>query len=328
MITCMLKSEHTPDWKKVFASGYLGAGDLNQICPEISQQELAKVNSIFPVQLTQSLVDSYPAGGEVLRQYLPTAQELINPPGYANDPVGDQDATLFNGVIKKYDHRVLLVTTHTCPVHCRYCFRKDYPYPHDNPNTHHYKNALAYIARDSSLNEVILSGGDPLSLDDDVLARLIHSLEKIPHIKTVRLHTKFPSVIPERITQTFIDTLQTCTLNKVCVFHVNHPDEITDKFCTAAKNIKATGTTMLNQSVLLKGVNDNADTLIGLSRKLFAAGILPYYLHLLDHARGTHHFQVEPARIATITETMKHALPGYLVPKVAQEIAGKKSKIY
>ena len=324
----MLKSEHTPDWKKVFASRYVGAANLDQLCPEISQNELKCIDALFPVQLTQSLLDNHPVEGEVLRQYLPNADELINPAGYASDPVGDQDATQFKGVIKKYDHRVLLITTHTCPVHCRYCFRKDYPYPKENQNTHQFKRALEYIAHDSSLNEVILSGGDPLSLSDEVLAALIHSLEKISHIKTVRIHTKFPSVIPERITQDFLHTLQGCTLNKVCVFHINHPDEISEKFSLVAKKIKATNTITLNQSVLLNGVNDNADTLIQLSRKLFEAGILPYYLHLLDHARGTHHFNVEQSRITTITDAMKNALPGYLMPKIAQEIAGEKSKIY
>ena len=328
MITRMLKSEHTPDWKKTFARHYVGATDIHPICPEIGQAELKQVDSIFLVQLTQTLLDNHPADGAVLRQYLPNAEELVNPPGYSTNPVGDTDATKFNGVIKKYDHRVLLITTHTCPVHCRYCFRKDYPYPKENPNSHQFKQALAYIREDSSLNEVILSGGDPLSLDDNVLADLILAVQDIPHIKTVRLHTKFPSVIPERITQTFLHTLQTCSLNKVCVFHINHPDEISEDFRAIVQKIKATNTTTLNQSVLLKGVNDNASILIQLSRKLFDAGILPYYLHLLDHARGTHHFHVKQSRITTITESMKNALPGYLMPKIAQEIAGKKSKIY
>ena len=324
----MYKSEHTPDWKKVFAKRYVDAADLNRLSLDISQDELERIDALFPVQLTKDLLENYPIEGEVLRQYLPSTKELINLPGYTRDPVGDQDATQFNGVIKKYEHRVLLITTQICPVHCRYCFRKDYPYPKENPNTHQYNHAMAYIAQDSSLNEVILSGGDPLSLDDKVLANLMYSLEKISHIKTVRLHTKFPSIIPERITQAFLHTLQRSTLNKVCVFHINHPDEISEKFCEVTKKIKATNTTTLNQSVLLKGVNDDAGTLIKLSRKLFEAGILPYYLHLLDHARGTHHFHVKKSRIKTIIDTMKNDLPGYLMPKIAQEIAGKKSKIY
>ena len=324
----MPKPEHTPDWKKVFAGQYIGASELKQKCPEISQDELKQVDALFPVQLTKSLLDNHPIDGNVLRQYLPNAEELVNPPGYITDPVGDQQATQLNGVIQKYQHRVLLITTHTCPVHCRYCFRKAYPYPKENPNKHKFSEALNFIAQDTSLNEVILSGGDPLSLEDKVLAHLIHSLEKIPHIKTVRLHTKFPSIVPERITQDFLHTLQTCTLNKVCVFHINHPDEITEEFCAAVNKIKATHTTTLNQSVLLKGVNDNPKTLIQLSQRLFSTGILPYYLHLLDHAQGTHHFHVKQSRVASIVDAMKIALPGYLVPKIAQEIAGEKSKKY
>ena len=328
MIARMHSSEHTPAWKKIFANGYIGAADLKHLCLDISQEALDEINANFPVQLTQSLLDQHSLDGNVLRQYLPAQQELINPEGYSADPVGDMDATQQNGVIKKYNNRVLLITTHNCPVHCRYCFRKDYPYAKDNPNTHQFENALDFITKDTSINEVILSGGDPLSLEDDVLANLFQSLEKIPHIKTLRLHTKFPSIIPERITSDFLNTLKNCKLDKVCVFHINHPDEISEEFCAAVKQIKATNTTTLNQSVLLKNVNDNAETLIQLSQKLFSVGVLPYYLHMLDHARGTHHFHVEKSTANTILDIMKSELPGYLVPKFAQEIAGENSKIY
>ena len=283
MITRMSNSEHTPDWKKAFASRFIGANSLQQICPDISQQELESVDAIFSVQLSQDLLDKHPLNGEVLRQYLPDRLELVNPPGYEDDPVGDQQATQLNGVIKKYDHRVLLITSHTCPVHCRYCFRKDYPYTKESANTHQFSAALNFIAEDTSLNEVILSGGDPLSLEDDVLGNLIHSLERIAHIKTVRLHTKFPSIMPARITPAFLHVLQTCTLNKVCVFHINHPDEISKEFCAAVDNIKATQTTTLNQSVLLNGVNDNADTLIRLSHKTVFSG----YSSLLSASAGS-----------------------------------------
>ena len=222
----------------------------------------------------------------------------------------------------------MLITNNTCPIHCRYCFRKDFPYPETNPNSHQFENALSFCEKDKSINEVILSGGDPLSLEDTVLDKLYKSLEKIPHIKTIRLHTKFPSVYPERITQEFLTTLKNCALNKVCVFHINHPDEINQQFCEVVQKIKQTNTTTFNQSVLLNNVNDNADILIELSNKLFSAGILPYYLHMLDPAKGTHHFSVSTKRAQNLMQTMKNNLPGYLVPKLAQEIPGQDSKFY
>jgi EF-P beta-lysylation protein EpmB len=261
-------------------------------------------------------------------QYLPSSLELIDPPGHTHDPVGDISATMQPGVIKKYNHRVLLITNNTCPIHCRYCFRKDFPYPQSNPNTHHFKQALEFCQQDESINEVILSGGDPLSLEDETLDHLFKAIEKISHIKTIRLHTKFPSVFPQRITDNLITILKQCTLNKVCVFHINHPDEINQAFCDAVQKIKQTNTTTLNQSVLLKNVNDDADVLINLSNKLFATGILPYYLHKLDPAKGTHHFKVSNAQAEQLIKVMKNNLPGYLVPRLAQEIPGQSSKSY
>ncbi|MEM8843419.1 MAG: KamA family radical SAM protein [Pseudomonadota bacterium] len=324
----MQSLEHTPDWKKIFASEYVGMTNLDYSCLDISQDELKDINTLFPVQLTQSLLRNHSANSKVLRQYLPSRQELINPVGYNIDPVGDQQATQQDGIIKKYKNRVLLITTHTCPVHCRYCFRKDYPYVKDNPNSHHFKNAISFIEKDSSINEVILSGGDPLSLQDEMLSQLFKTLENIPHVKTIRIHTKFPSIIPERLTNKFLTMLEKCKINTICVFHINHPEEITNKFFIVAKNIQATGTIMLNQSVLLKDVNDDHKILIELSHKLFSAGTLPYYLHMLDPARGTHHFHVEKRQAEAILDCMKKELPGYLVPKLAQEIAGEMSKIY
>ena len=235
MIARMHSSEHTPAWKKIFADGYVGSAELKLLRLNINQDDLEDINAFFPVQLTQTLLDQHPVDGSVLRQYLPDAQELIHPEGYGADPVGDVHATQQSGVIKKYNNRVLLITTHNCPIHCRYCFRKEYPYKKDNPNTHQFKNALDFIASDISINEVILSGGDPLSLEDEVLANLFYSIEKIPHIKTLRLHTKYPSIIPQRITSDFLNALENCQLNTVCVFHINHPNEISDDFCAVSQ---------------------------------------------------------------------------------------------
>ncbi len=330
MIPCKQTPEHPLHWKKLFAKSYVGIKELANYALDdsLNTDKLAKIDSLFPIQISQEFLKNHSLDGPVLLQYLPNPQELINPPGYTDDPVGDISATLQPGVIKKYKHRVLLITNNTCPIHCRYCFRKDFPYPQSNPNTHQFRRALEFCQQDKTINEIILSGGDPLSLEDETLKNLFTAIEKISHIKTIRIHTKFPSVFPQRITDEFISTLKECSLNKVCVFHINHPDEITQEFCDAVLRIKQTDTMTLNQSVLLKNVNDEANTLINLSNKLFATGILPYYLHKLDAAKGTHHFKVSDTKAEQLIELMKISLPGYLVPKLAEEIAGQNSKSY
>lgn len=335
MIPCKTGSEHPLHWKKLFAQSYVGLESLNkhlkthELEPQkINREQLEKIDALFPIQLNQQLLDHFPSDGAVLRQYLPDVQELYDPSGYNNNPVGDIEATQLPGVIKKYRHRALLITSNTCPVHCRYCFRKDFPYPDSSPYSHMFKQALAFCEQDTSINEIILSGGDPLSLSDALLKYLFESIENIPHVKTIRIHTKFPSIFPQRITNDFLSILSSSPLNKMCVFHINHPDEISKEFCDAAQKIKRTNTTTMNQSVLLKQVNNNADILIELSHKLFNCGILPYYLHMLDRAKGTHHFLVPREEAESLMDLIKRELPGYLVPKLAQEIAGENSKIY
>ncbi len=330
MIPCKPASEHPPEWKKLFADSYVGLKSLNNYYQntDLNPQLLNDINTLFPIQLTQELFNTHQADGAVLKQYLPSEHELKDPPGYNSNPVGDIEATQLPGVIKKYRHRVLLITSNTCPVHCRYCFRKNFPYPDSSPKKHMFEKALAFCEQDTSVNEIILSGGDPLSLEDAMLAYLFKSIENIKHIKTIRLHTKYPSIFPQRITPELLDVLNNSSLNKVCVFHINHPDEVTAKFCEAAQKIKHTNTTTLNQSVLLNQINNNAQTLIKLSHKLFNAGVLPYYLHMLDNAKGTHHFHVAYDEALAIVSKMKSHLPGYLVPKLAREIAGEDSKIY
>lgn len=332
MIHANTKSEHTLRWKKILAASYCGndAIETHLSASEISIDELKEINRLFPIQVPQQLFERTLLANnkQVLRQYLPNAQELIADPDYSNNPVGDVEATIAPGIIKKYKNRVLLVTTNVCPIHCRYCFRKNYAYAKGNPNSHGFRDAIQYCKQDTSINEVILSGGDPLSLEDEVLANLFFELEKIEHIDTIRLHTKYPSIIPERITPALLKILQDSNLNKVMVFHINHPDEITEKFCAITKKIKLTNTQLLNQSVLLNGVNSEATLLQQLSKKLFNAGVLPYYLHMLDHALGTKHFYVSDEKANEIVTQLKALLPGYLVPKLAKEAAGEPNKIY
>ena len=325
-------SEHTLDWKKEFAASICGPNALAAAIPELNIElaELTKIDQLFPIQIPARLVEQNLGthSQALMRQYLPSLQELDIAQSGEIDPVGDIAATKLDGVIKKYAHRALIVTTNTCPIHCRYCFRKNYPYSKKSPNTHRFERALEFCREDSTINEIILSGGDPLSLEDELLAYLIESIGGIPHIKTIRLHTKYPSIIPQRVTPKFLSILTNSALNKVCVFHINHPGEITDEFCDAVRAIKNTDTVILNQSVLLQGVNDDAELLIELSHKLFDTGILPYYLHQLDHAKGTEHFKVSKDKTTQIMQQLMDNLPGYLVPKLATEIAGQTSKLY
>lgn len=326
------KSEHTLQWKKIFADSCFGHIDFaaQDVDTSSSLPALKKVDDLFPIQLTQEMITlaSDPRYRGMLKQYLPSEQELITDESFISDPLHEQEATLLPGVIKKYAHRLLIVTTNICPIHCRYCFRKNYSYPKENPNSHQFREALDYCTQDKTINEVILSGGDPLSLEDKLLDHLVKSISKIPHIKTIRLHTKYPSIIPERITPAFLDIFKNSSLNIVFVFHINHPDEVSANFHMVAHKIKSIGAHTLNQSVLLKGVNDDAEILRELSHKLFSAGVLPYYLHMLDHAIGNSHFQVTSTKADSIMLELKSKLPGYLVPKLAREVPGQANKTY
>lgn len=262
----------------------------------------------------------------LLRQILPTAQEEDAIAGYLPDPVGDLKAMPVPGLLHKYQGRVLLVTTGACAVHCRYCFRRHFPYGKANPTRNAWQPALAYIATDPSIHEVILSGGDPLSLSDVRLAALSQALQAIPHVMRLRLHTRQPIVLPERVDSLLLSWLTRCALQKVIVVHVNHPNEIDASVIEALHALAKTGATLLNQSVLLRGINDTVDVLTRLSEALFAAGVLPYYLHLLDPVTGSAHFAVTVREARRLLNTLRAQLPGYLVPRLAQEVPGEASK--
>ena len=341
MIPRKAVAEHTPTWKKEFARSLhlaellKSAENKEPLTATTEAAELSTINTSFPIRINSGLVQRLAQSDEdtrqrVLRQYLPHADELKLAPNELQDPVGDVAASKTQGLIHKYQHRVLLITSDTCPIHCRYCFRRDYPYPQANSQQieTRWSEALDYISADQSLNEVILSGGDPLSLDDKKLAQLIDALQAIDHIKTLRLHTKYPSITPSRITPELIQTLSNSRFDIVMVLHINHAADLSNELSTAVSNMRLAGIHCLNQSVLLQGVNYDIYCLEKLSRQLFAAGILPYYLHLLDRAKGTAHFEVSQERANELMQAMKQRLPGYLVPKLSREIAGADSKQY
>lgn len=262
----------------------------------------------------------------LLLQVLPVAGELQNDPTFGVDPVGDRRAMPRPGLLHKYHGRVLLVTTGACAVHCRYCFRRHFPYSEANPGADAWREALTYIAADASVQEVILSGGDPLSLNDRRLATLIDALDNIPHVRRLRIHTRQPIVLPERVDETLLSWLQATRLQTVVVVHANHPREIDTAVVEALARLRGCNATLLNQSVLLRNVNDDAQTLVKLSEALFEAGVLPYYLHLLDPVQGAAHFDVDEARAGRLMETLRARLPGYLVPRLVRELPGHPGK--
>ncbi len=257
----------------------------------------------------------------LLRQVLPLIDETEDIEGFNFDPVGDFAAEKVPGLLQKYQGRVLLVTTAACAIHCRYCFRQHFDYkPLD------IKRILTEIASDSSIKEVILSGGDPLNIIDSRLSELAYSLSEIPHVKRLRLHTRLPVVLPERVTDELLNWLTATNLQPVIVIHANHANEIDEQVGLALEKLVNAGIIVLNQSVLLHGVNDNAADLIELSEKLFSCRVLPYYLHVLDKVQGAAHFEVAAETATALLEQMQKALPGYLVPKLVREVAGMEFK--
>jgi EF-P beta-lysylation protein EpmB len=262
----------------------------------------------------------------LLLQTLPRPEELLVLADFAADPVGDLQAVAKPGVLQKYRGRVLLITTGACAIHCRYCFRREFPYDGNALARSREREALDYIARDRGIREVILSGGDPWVLSDQRLGELAAGLAAIPHLRRLRIHTRLPLVLPSRVTPDLVRCLAETRLCTVVVVHANHPNEFDGEVSGALDSLRRAGIHLLNQSVLLRGVNDTGETLIRLSETLFEHGVLPYYLHLLDKARGTAHFDVSAERARELLRAMRRSLPGYLVPRLVREEAGEPYK--
>ena len=263
----------------------------------------------------------------LLLQVLPQAAELDEVAGFGLDAVGDLAARASHGVLHKYHGRALLVATGSCAVNCRYCFRRHFPYAEETAAAARWEAAIAYLRSDESVSEVILSGGDPLSLSTPKLAELGRALATIPHVRRLRIHTRLPVVLPERIDAEFLDWFAALPLQRVVVLHANHPNEIDAGVDHACAALRAAGVTLLNQSVLLRGVNDNANVLAALSERLFDAGVLPYYLHQLDRVAGAAHFEIDEAKAAGLMDALRKQLPGYLVPRWVREVAGELYKL-
>lgn len=262
----------------------------------------------------------------LLKQILPVSEELDTAPGFSQDPVGDFKKNPQPSLIHKYHGRVLLIASPKCDIHCRYCFRRHFPYE-EHANQRHWQEALSTIAQDKSIHEVILSGGDPMSLSETAIVKLSRQIENIAHISTLRIHSRTPVVAPDKAPQNqWLQWAANSRLNIVIVVHCNHANELSEQTATLLAQYKQADITLLNQSVLLKGINDRADILEALSHKLFTQGVLPYYLHQLDRVQGASHFEVSDRRAHSLHQALRSKLPGYLVPKLVREISGEPYK--
>lgn len=285
--------------------------------------------TVFPLRVPKGFVtrmEKRNPRDPLLLQVLPTPQELITHPGYCLDPLNEKQANRISGILHKYYGRVLITLSGACAIHCRYCFRRHFPYDENTPGKEGWNYIFDYLKSDTNITEIILSGGDPLMVKDTLLTEFIAQSEKITHIKRLRIHTRFPIVIPERITSEFIHLLCKSRFLSTVVIHCNHPNEIDQSVISAFDPLRQSKITLLNQSVLLKHINDNAETLICLSERLFESGILPYYLNLLDRVEGTWHFEVNEIEAKNLVVNLMKRLPGYLVPKLVREIPGTLAK--
>ena len=300
--------------------------DLDRSLIEPARRAAAKFGLRIPLGYLARMRRGDP-DDPLLKQVLPLAAEGDVVPHFGPDPVGERSAQRAPGLLQKYRGRALLITTSACAIHCRYCFRREFPYSEQQGDSTRFHEALDEIARDPSLEEIILSGGDPLSLGDSRLTSLTDALAKIPHIRRLRLHTRQPVVLPSRVDDGLINWLQRLPWPVVFVLHSNHANEIDDSVRDACARLKKAGVTLLNQTVLLKGINDVVRTLADLSRALFDAGVLPYYLHVLDRVTGAAHFDLPEQRAREIAGELASCMPGYLVPRLVREVEGAPAKL-
>ena len=295
---------------------------------ELSRRILARPD--FQLRVPAPFVQRMQRGNPndpLLRQVLPVLDETRRNPGFESDPVGDLSAAAAPGVIHKYHGRMLLITTAACAIHCRYCFRREFPYSEQLASRQGWQAPLRYLQQHEDIDEVILSGGDPLSLGTDKLQALTDELQTLDHVRTLRIHTRFPVVLPQRITQNLLGWLDGLPFNKIVVIHANHANEFDQTVDRGLGQLRDTGVTLLNQAVLLRDINDSAEAQEQLARRGFESGVLPYYLHLLDRAHGTAHFEASRDKALQIMQALRTRLPGYLVARLVREAAGAPYKL-
>ncbi|GLQ90343.1 EF-P beta-lysylation protein EpmB [Dyella flagellata] len=318
------------DWRTLWREAITDARELLTLLGlEQLAHELPTEDAGFSLRVPRGFVARMRHGDArdpLLLQVLPQLAETQQLAGFSMDAVGDMAARSAKGVLHKYQGRALLIASGSCAVNCRYCFRRHFPYGEEMAAAGQWCEALEHVRQDASISELILSGGDPLALATGKLEELSRGLLEIPHVARLRIHTRLPVVLPERIDTAFIDWLKALPLQKVVVLHANHAHEFDSGVDEACARLREAGATLLNQAVLLKGINDDADKLIALSERMFAAGVLPYYLHQLDRVQGAAHFEVSDAQAQSLIEQLRGRLPGYLVPKLVREVGGDPSK--
>lgn len=331
MIPRILDPEHTHTWQQALADAVKSAEELLSLLDiDTAHPGIRPLLSDFPVRVPHSFLKRMVKGDihdPLLRQVLPVAQEALQTAGYTHDPLEEQRAMVTPGLLHKYQGRALLTITGACAINCRYCFRRHFPYSRANPASDHWHQVLEYLTGHPDISEIILSGGDPLTLTDSRLRSLASRLADIPHLHTLRIHTRMPVVLPERINEELIGWLGAQRLQVVMVVHSNHPNEINAEVSRAMHSLKHAGVTLLNQSVLLRGINDDAETLVALSKALLTAGVLPYYLHQMDKVEGAAHFEVDDTQARQLMESVHAALPGYLVPRLVRELPDHPGKV-
>jgi L-lysine 2,3-aminomutase len=331
MITRTSPTAQRPSWQQQWRDSFREPAALLEFLglSELSAQISSAAATQFALRVPQAFAQRMHYGNPhdpLLRQVLPLTDEDQLLPGYSFDAVGDANAKAGKGVLHKYEGRALLISTGSCAIHCRYCFRRHFPYSDEIAAANDWSESIAFLRKDPSIEEVLLSGGDPFSLSTEKLQSLTDGLRDIPHIKRLRIHTRLPIVLPDRVDAGLLAWLKSLPWPTIVVVHANHAQELDADVDQACVALRKAGAVLLNQAVLLAGVNDSLQSLKNLMERGFECGVLPYYLHQLDRVQGAAHFEVSDEKAQDLMEQLRGVLPGYLVPKLVREIAGKPSK--
>ncbi len=330
MLNITPKTQASLTWQEQLMQGFKQAKDLLTYLgiplEHYHHQAEAQFKTIVPKSFASKMLKG-DVNCPLLKQVLPLKEELVLEKGYHFDPLGEKQSNPVKGVLHKYHGRVLVTLTTTCAVHCRYCFRRHFPYEENRLSTKDWGHVLNYLQSHPEVHEVIVSGGDPLLIPNANLVKFVDEISTLKQIETLRVHTRLPVVLPVRLDQGLIDMFSKLKLNKVVVLHINHPNELCDEIKSGVERLRQANVMVFNQAVLLKGINDDSAVLETLCRRLFDSGILPYYLHFLDKVHGAKHFEVEKQYALFLHKSIQDKLPGYLVPKLVEEVAGAKSKL-
>lgn len=322
------RAKHASQWQQSLSGAVDSPAELDRRLG-LAPRPAAGAAGEFRVRVPEAFLGRIRAGDPddpLLRQVFPDPREDAAQPGYSTDPLAEQQAMAVPGLLQKYPGRALLTLTGACAIHCRYCFRRHFPYAEASPRGARWQAVLDYLRAHPDVEEIILSGGDPLTLADDRLAACVADLETVPHLQRLRLHTRTPVVLPERVTPALLDWLGGTRFQTLVVVHVNHANELDTPAGTALQALRGSGALLLNQAVLLAGVNDSVEALEQLGRALIAAGVLPYYLHQLDPVQGAAHFAVSDARAQALITRLQAQASGYLIPRLVREIPGAPGK--